>query len=484
MQTSITDKLDQLKACVHCGICLPACPTYLTTGNEGHSPRGRLYLIRDFVESSLSSQPHDLLQNGLEQGLRVRSSGVDSSVNEHAEDEHNTVIGHFEASNTIDYLDACLSCRACESVCPSGVEYGSILDYARHEAKLSNYDKGVFALIRRLSFKYLLNNRTLLNLNRLILRIINFTQIPKLLQTFIPQLKLSPRLDQPYRRIKTDHTYSSLQAQHSNPPTVSLPLGCVMDTLYNHVHWDTIKVLNSLGYNVYIPETNCCGALASHSGESKIGAAQTRNIIKTLSQHNYPVVFNSAGCSAHLKGLINCKSTNLPEINNINTTGYALATDSAETCRKAPFCYSERSEESPAPAAIYDFIEIIQNDFKQLATKLKNDKPIKVTYHPACHLNHAQGIKTEYQELLQLIPNLTLIPLQEADVCCGSAGFYNLIKPQMADKIGARKAENINKTQAQILVTANPGCISQIQAQTGNIVVMHPISLIAKYLDD
>ncbi len=429
MHSSIEEKLDQLKACVHCGMCLPACPTYLTTGNEGHSPRGRLYLIRDFVESSLRDE-----------GEAIPSHVIASEAKQSPND-----------SETINYLDACLECRACETVCPSGVEYASILDYARNQAKLTMHNKGFIAFIRQISFKYLLPNRYLLNANRIILRIINCLKINKLL-SFISTFKLSPRLEQPYQQIQTNHTYS---ANYPQATTISLPLGCVMDTLYNHVHWDTIKVLNAFGYNVYIPETHCCGALAGHSGEHGIGAKQTQATLEKLSQHPYPVVFNSAGCGAHLK-------------------------------QSTQECHSERSEESSTPR-ILDFIELIQNapvKIQDFAKQLKNDKSISATYHPACHLNHAQGIRTEYQELLKLIPNLTLIPLAEADVCCGSAGFYNLIHPQMADAIGARKAGNIKNSKAEILVTANPGCISQIQAHMPDQKILHPISLIAQCLND
>ncbi len=452
MQSSIKTKLEQLKACVHCGICLPACPTYLTTGNEGHSPRGRLYLIRDYVES------------------------CDSTAARHCEEQSNEAIDKSSPLNedykqqSINYLDACLECRACESVCPSGVEYANILDYARHEAKLTKTNKGLIALVRKLSFKYLLPNRSLLNLLRSTMSCL-ITPLRATLNIFAsatPTLvtarrakqsifsklksivKLSPRLENPYRSIRTNHYYFS---NHPQATTLSLPLGCVMDTLYNHVHWDTIRVLNSFGYHVYIPETKCCGALASHSGEYELGRQQSQETLSTLARNQYQVVFNSAGCGAHIK---QCN----PHYASLRAEGEAIQT--------------------------YDFIEIIQNapvTMAEFATQLKNTKTIKATYHPACHLKHAQGIGNEYQELLKLIPNLELVALTEADVCCGSAGFYNLIKPEFADPIGQRKASNIKNANADILVTANPGCISQIQAQLPQQTIMHPISLIASCLN-
>jgi|GEM_PF-542969 len=464
MRSSIEEKLDQLKACVHCGMCLSACPTYLTTGNEGHSPRGRLYLIRDFVEQTVTASHHPASNEAISSPVIARSV----------------------SNEAIHYLDACLSCQACETACPSGVEYASILDYARHKAKLTKHNQGFWAFIRKLAFKYLLPNRKLLNILRSAQRsVIARNEVTKQSPCNTKQSKPQPRHCEPagrsnplrkislllnlipktknnYKQILTNYTYTSKNPNHK---TVSLPLGCVMDTLYNHVHWDTIKVLNHLGYDVYIPDTDCCGALASHSGEYDIGAKQTEETLNILSRNQYPVVFNSAGCGAHLKH--HCKPRHCEERSDEAIPNPVIA----------------RSVSDEATPHILDFIELIHQDLTKL--KLKNTQPLTATYHPACHLNHAQGIRTEYQELLKLIPNLTLIPLLEADVCCGSAGFYNLIKPEEAAEIGARKAQNIELSKAGILITANPGCISQIQAHLGNnIEVVHPISLIAKYLDD
>lgn len=456
-------KLDQVKACIHCGMCLSSCPTYLVTGNEGNSPRGRLYLIRDLIEEN-----KNLTSEGQE------------------------------------YLDNCLSCLACETACPSGVEYSSILEYARDERQQISYQKGFLGFIRKIGFKYFLPNRKLMRFFRLALK-------------FLPKLtKIQPKFDKAYKKISENSTYNSkyklaellkidsgisflklrmnsriaelkanynshedemgfmslieeaqeflnsvtitnsemmLEATHSNILNiidelriVSLPLGCVMDTVYNHVHWDTIKILNGFGFHVYIPSSNCCGALAAHSGEYKLGYKQLEETASILAENYYPVVMNSAGCGAFLKDHAD------PSIQSF---------DLIEAINKAPLSFEEFS--------------------KKLKTA---SKTLDVTYHPACHLNHAQGIKTEYLDLLKLVPGLQIRSLHEADICCGSAGFYNLIKPEMAEQIGQRKADFIRKTGSNILVTANPGCMSQIEAHLeNNYKVMHPVTLISEFLE-
>lgn len=448
-ESIILEKLELSKACIHCGMCLPACPTYLETANEGHSPRGRIYLIRDYIEAEKAN-------NNKESKLDDKS---------------------------IEYLDNCLNCRACETACPSGVDYHSILEYARTDKGLSKYHRGLFGMFRKFAFKYFLPNRKLLSLFRIALHIINF--VYKLIPALPKLSKIQPELKEPYREIKTDYIYKSklelssieietlynnfspLYADLSNTQaselrnsqieelrTIKLPTGCVMDTIYNHVHWDTIQVLNELGFHVYIPPSACCGALASHSGEEQLGQEQVslffESILKdsTNSISPGPIVWNSAGCGAftkdHAQNNFQGKIFDLIEIINM------------------------------APISLEDLIQ---------KKSVSSQKPSKATYHPACHLNHAQGLKTEYLDILNLLPNTDIIPLYEADVCCGSAGFYNLIKSKMADDIGERKAKFIKDTGVHTVVTANPGCMSQIQAHLGpKFQTVHPISLLAQVL--
>ncbi len=405
---------DILKACIHCGMCLPACPTYQITGNEGDSPRGRLYIINDVI-------------NG-------------ATLNEE------------RLIDSINYLDNCLECSACETVCPSGVQYTNILEQARNDWKLNSYSKGFFGFMRKLAFRWLLPNRFLL---RILRALMNFTTMLIPLHKFI---KIIPKFEDNYHQIQTNYYYRSkieLNDVSDSDRTLSLPLGCVMDTVYNHVHWDTIKVLNAFGYHVYIPESNCCGALAYHSGEAKLGLKQLQDTIQKLNEspenhlYSYPLVMNSAGCGAFLKNHSELKVLDLIE---------AL----------------ERAPVNPMKPSF------LSTNGQRTTPKAK----IIATYHPACHLNHQQGLANDYVELLKQIPSLELMPLYEADMCCGSAGFYNLIKSKMANKIGKRKARFIKNTNAEVVLTANPGCMSQIQAQLGDdYKVLHPVSLIRGYLD-
>jgi glycolate oxidase iron-sulfur subunit len=468
------EELDKIKACIHCGICLSACPTYLTTGNEGNSPRGRLYLIKDLIQGEVPE--------------------LDATGQE--------------------YLDNCLSCMACETVCPSGVEYIQLLDYARHEKQESSYSKGFWGLVRKFSFAFLLDQRYLLNLGRIGLKVLN---IFYKLFPFLPKLsKMQPSREIPYTKLEVNKLYPSAEKILDVPSenagigvceqsrTVLFNLGCVMDTLYNSVHHDTIKVLNAAGYHVYVPASGCCGALASHSGEFKIGEKQTEKFIQAqcdalnklykgtdenaeiedgepshrqaLEDFSNPIVFNSAGCGAHVKDKVYLDSLVVKDIAELIDPNNWLAPISLEAF-KAKLTSLKGIDEN---AEIEDCAQ-----------------SIKAVYHPACHLYHAQGLTTQYQNLLALIPNLELVPFLEAEVCCGSAGFYNLIKPQLAEPIGERKAANIKKAGVDLVITANPGCMSQIEAHLGggqdnenaeigvhkqSHKVIHPMSLLAQCL--
>lgn len=402
---------EQIKACIHCGICLPACPTYQITGNEGNSPRGRIYIINNELQEESKSKTKDL----------------------------------------INYLDNCLECAACETVCPSGVQYINIIEYARKELKLSFFRNGLSALIRKLSFNYLLPSREILRIARTLL---NFLTMLIPLHKFI---KIIPQFEHRYIKIKTNYYYRStleFSELRDEERTLTLPLGCVMDTLYNYVHWDTIKVLNQFGYHVYIPDTKCCGALAYHSGEHKIGEAQLKDSISKFSESFYPIVMNSAGCGAFVKN--HGKELN-PSLKTI---------DLIESLKTAPY--------NPMKA---DFMKVV-------SSQEKPQSKIVATYHPACHLNHQQGLAYEYLDLLKQIPQLELVPLYDADICCGSAGLYNLIKKSLAEKIGELKAEHIKNTDAKVVLSANPGCISQIQAHLGkDYKVLHPVTLIRGHLN-
>jgi len=398
---------EQIKACIHCGMCLPACPTYLVSGNEGNSPRGRIYLINDLIQDQ----------------------------------KHHSKLGDDKA---IEYLDNCLSCYACETACPSGVEYASIIEYAREELGQSHYTKGFAGFLRYLAFRYLLPNRRLLLLAARFNQ--SFAWLINILAAFNKKLgiinKVKPELDS-YQELKPGSIYKT-SFNSDSASTVSLGLGCVMDTFYNQVHWDSIYLLNQFGYNVRISKSTCCGALASHSGEYKLGHELLDKFIATTKEE-LPLVFNSAGCGAYVK----------------------------DHCELESFDIIELLTQAPINP-----IAVIASEHSE-----RGDPVLEISYHPACHLNHRQHIAYDYLDLVKMIPDIKVQNLHQADVCCGSAGFYNIIKPEMADAIGQIKAKNLQASDSQLILSANPGCLAQIQAQLGkDYKVEHPISFLAQYL--
>jgi glycolate oxidase iron-sulfur subunit len=433
------NKLDQINACIHCGMCLSYCPTYLESGNEGNSPRGRLYLIRDMI---------------LDQEVHTDADQLIADTSDSFKNSAPTNIKDYVATSyeTKEYLDNCLSCYACMTACPSGVEYNSLLDYARNQQSASNLISDNFNSLRRLIFKYILNDRNLLRLGRLGLKLNSI-----LYKTFpwLPKFnKLQSNQVNSYEKIKTGFLYKTTvdNVEGYKPDLkkqLTLNLGCVMDTLYNPVHHHTIQVLNLAGYDVWVADTNCCGALASHSGAADIGAQQFTEFAAKLSVNDNTCVFNSAGCASF------CKEHDLK--NEIK--------DFAELL-------NPNNWQAPVP-------------FDTFKENFRKNMKLDAVYQPACHLYHAQGLKNEYQNLLKAVfPKLNLISFYEDYVCCGSAGFYNLIKTEFAEKIGRRKTDNIKNTPARTVIAANPGCLSQLEAHLGkDYQTIHPISLLIENLN-
>jgi glycolate oxidase iron-sulfur subunit len=403
MNRVFAEKLEEsLKACIHCGMCLPACPTYNATMNEANSPRGRIYLINDLVK------------------------------------EHDGV----EEKNAVEYLDNCLSCFACETVCPSNVEYGNILHHAREELGYSNYHKGLLGFMRKLFFSIFINSRFLLRVLRLKLKFFGFLIKPAMaLLGFSQQIKLMPKLDTDYKSIEEGEIYYSdleIEVPHEKR-IINFSLGCVMDTVYNNVHRDTIFVLNAFGFHVNISKSKCCGSLAAHSGEFKLGEKLKKQFCQTVKDEGLPLVTNSAGCGAFLK-------------------------------------------ESEQSVGVYDFIEVLKKaSFNPLADKKFNGE---IIYHPACHINHRQGVSDDYEKLLSSVEGLKVHTLDQKDTCCGSAGFYNLIQADMAQKVADLKIAEIKESQIKTLVTANPGCMGQIQSNLpADYAIMHPATFLKRVLE-
>lgn len=417
-RTQLEMELDALKACIHCGLCLPACPTYLATGSEAESPRGRLYLMKKMLE------------------------------------------GQLEPVQVQPHLDQCLACHGCETVCPSGVQYGKILLSARED--LAKQDQSWKRQFKRFIFSRVLPNHALLVAGGWLLRFYQRSGIQRFARwlgvlNWIPGLAqqeaLLPAL--PHRKALSP----GMRFGDTQGKTVALLTGCVMDIFYNSVHWDTIEVLVANGYQVVIPEQECCGALAHHAGDTDITRHQARLLVdKAMALDPDWIVVNSAGCGSTLKEY-----------------GHLLATDSMY--REKAAIFSEK---------LMDVMTLLGQ--KPLAPFKNYAYYNTVTYHAACHLYHVQKVKELPIQLLAQVPGLKLVPLTNMEACCGSAGIFNVEHPELSDEILAEKMKHIQtacqEDKASTVVTGNPGCLLQLEKGIRDahlpLKVQHPISILAE----
>jgi len=388
--------------CVHCGLCTSACPTYVETGNEADSPRGRIYLMRNVIDGKLEL------------------------------DE--TVKGH---------LDLCLNCRACETACPSGVQYGKLIEPFR--AHMEELEPG-----RSLKSLNWLQRRMMLNIfpsrlrTRLALaptRLMQWTGVDWVLRNTL--LKLAPRSMREMHGMlpRLKRHYGSLPevlpAEGKKRARVALFLGCVADAIYPETQIATARVLQKNGCEVWIPRSQqCCGALHYHSAMEpearELAAANCTAFGMTPAEADGvdAIIINAAGCGAMIKD-------------------YAHLLHGTK--------HEEAAQKFVAKAKdISDFLVALGPIAPQHPLKMK------ATYHDACHLRHAQQIARPPRQLLEMIPGLELVALPESELCCGAAGSYNLTQPDMAEKLGERKVANIRATGAQAVFMGNVGCLMQV----------------------
>lgn len=409
--------LEGLEACIHCGMCLPACPTYHVTGSEAESPRGRLYQMQKWLSGELTSE---------------------------------TIAPH---------LDNCLACHGCETVCPSGVQYGRILMTARGE--LARADRSPARRLKRFIFRWILPNAAWLELGGGLLRlyqrvgiqsVVRRSGLLRLVPALAEQEALLPKV--PSRRpLRPGDVFGDPAGEQ-----VVLPVGCVMDVFYNPVHWETIEVLVANGYRIHIPERTCCGALAHHAGDLDIARALAKNTVTALlaSEPDW-IALNSAGCGSSMK-----------------EAPHLLADDPVMAEKARRFA-----------GKVVDITELLA---KKPLAPFKRSLNYRMSYHAACHLYHAQGVKTQPTDLLAQIPGLTLVPLENAEACCGSAGIYNIEHPVLAQEILAAKMDAIRAVCLQegidTVVTGNPGCLLQIEKGLREaglpLRVRHPVSVLAE----
>ena len=399
--------------CVHCGFCLPTCPTYSIWGEEMDSPRGRIYLM----EQGLSGEPM-----------------TDSMVQ------------HF---------DRCLGCMACVTACPSGVQYDKLIEATRAQVERrherTRRDKALRAAIFAL-FPYPRRLRLLRGplwayqrsgLERAVRRTGLLERVPRLaaLESFAPRLE---------RRVAIPERLSATGTRRA---VVGLLLGCVQREFFPGVNAATARVLRAEGCDVVTPGSQgCCGALSVHIGREEEAQRFARRVIDTFAEAGVEyVVVNAAGCGSAMKDYAEL-----------------LADDPAYAARARAFADRVR-----------DVSEILA-ELGPVAPR--HPLPLVAAYHDACHLAHAQGVRAQPRQLLAGIPDLEVREIADPEICCGSAGVYNVLQPEPARELGDRKAVAVLATGADLLVTANPGCLMQVASAVarsgGSIAMAHTVEVL------
>ena len=407
--------LELIDKCVHCGFCLPVCPTYVLWQEEMDSPRGRIYL------------------------MKMAADG-DATINE-------TWVGHF---------DACLGCMACMTACPSGVDYGKLIEATRAQIERRYARSASEKRFRRFLFSTFTRPDRLRSL-LLPLRLYQKTGLQALVRGMgIPKL-LPARLrtmEALLPKVPTQETLPELMpAQGERRCRVGLLLGCVQRVFFPQVNAATARVLAAEGCDVVAPAAQpCCGALLVHAGEEDKAMQLARQTIDAFEKAQVDaVIINAAGCGS-----------------NVKEYGHLLRDDPRYAGRARVFA-----------AKCQDVSEFLAGLAPHAA---RHALRLRVAYHDACHLQHAQGVRTQPRELLRRIPQLELLEIPEAAICCGSAGIYNLVQPETAAQLGDRKAGHVAALNPDLVVSGNPGCLLQLEsalARTGRkLPVRHFIELL------
>jgi glycolate oxidase iron-sulfur subunit len=401
--------------CVHCGFCLPVCPTYALWNEEMDSPRGRIYLMK-------------LAANG------------QATIN-------SQWVGHF---------DTCLGCMACMTACPSGVDYGKLIEATRAQIE-RKYDRGWLERVYRRLIFGLFTRPDRLRMMRIPLVLYQKSGLRKLVRGSGVSQLLPKRLQAMEALLPElpagEEVAEVTPAVGEKRRRVGMLLGCVQREFLPQVNAATARVLAAEGCEVVSPAAQpCCGALLVHAGEEQGALALARHLINVFERAEVDtIVTNAAGCGSNMKEY-----------------GHLLRDDPN---------YADRAKKFSAKC----------KDVSEVLAELpmgaqRNALRLKVAFHDSCHLQHAQGVRAQPRDLLAAIPELELLEIPEAAICCGSAGIYNLVQPDAANALGDRKAELIASLDADVVVTGNPGCILQLRASLERcgkeIPVLHSIQLL------
>ena len=407
--------------CVHCGFCLPACPTYKLWNEEMDSPRGRIYLIKLAADGKVEMN-----------------------------------------SQWVSHFDTCLGCMSCMTACPSGVDYSKLIEATRAQIE-RNYPRSVFEKLYRRMIFATFPRPDRLRLMRIPLLVYQKSGLQSLVRG-IGLLNLLPKklraMEALMPKLKSSEPTPELTAaQGAKRARVGLLLGCVQREFFPRVNAATARVLAAEGFEVVAPaEQPCCGALMVHAGEENGALKLARKTIDVFDRANVEfIITNAAGCGS-----------------NVKEYGHLLRDDPQYAARAKTFA-----------AKCRDITEFL-GEYPPRAQR--HPMKLRVAYHDACHLQHAQGIRIPPRQLLAQIPGIDLLEIPEAAICCGSAGIYNLVQPDTATKLGDQKAELIAPLKPDIIATGNPGCLLQLQsslARAGhNIPVVHTIQLLDASLLD
>ena len=383
---------DDLSTCVHCGLCLNACPTFRVTGLETESPRGRIYLMTQWQRGGLPF-----------------------------------------TEDLVRHIDLCLGCRTCEAVCPSGVPYGRIIEHGRAEVERLRRPNPRSVLVRQ-ALRRLLAHPGRLRAAGAATRVAQRLRLTGL----APQGRTLPRLGSPYRPPAGNVAPAIGERRHR----VAFLVGCVMPIFYRPAHEASVKLLQLAGCEVWFPpEQRCCGALFAHNGDLAGARGLRDRNQRAFGREAFDyLVVNSAGCGAHLKD-------SYPNLGG----------------------------------RVRDLTELLAEIG---LPEPRREVRARVTYQDACHLVHAQRIRIQPRQLIRAVPGVELVEMAHPDICCGSAGLYNALEPEMSQRILDEKMEDLLATGAQAVVTANPGCQMQLEAGLrargrADVAVRHVAELLA-----
>jgi len=432
-QSSFLKNLDYsvLQQCMHCGLCLATCPTYDATKIERHSPRGRISLMRAIAD--------DQLQVG-------------------------RVFG--------DEMYFCLGCLACVTACPAGVNYGELFERARAEVERS----GVLGrprrnLIRWFAIRWLFMDHSRLQLVGAGLRLYQqlglqaFVRASGILRLFSKRFQELEALTPEIQPAFSDDLIAVVTpAIGVRRYRVAFLTGCAQDLMFSDINRDTVEVLARNGCEVFTPPSqHCCGSLHAHNGEWDLAAALARKQLELFPPERFDaIITNAGGCGSHLK--------HYAKFLEGDPRYYARACDWDHKVKDIHEWLLQIGAEAP----------------NQASTKPgpSSAHPMVITYHDSCHLAHGQKITAQPRQLLKLLPNVKIVDLPESSWCCGSAGVYNLVQPEMAARLLDRKLNHIRSTGAATVATGNPGCLLQLvngaKMQGWKLRVVHPITLLAE----